>query len=224
MKKIVFILCIMVISSKCVFSQANIIKKQEVLQVLDHFLDSPCIAETVFGSRVFVIKISSEYRPDCYSIAISTIGVERELPQEINYCFVFKGRCFFIILVKEKSFDHSKIDNAVLNTCFFTQKSKIREIADTASFYRGGGGVLFFPTIILYKAEKESPFLKTRKIQFEIFHPIDKLPKQNWPVEKFVNAITDQPYKDYIDKYGKPTVAYENLLKCGKGKFRIKTR
>ena len=204
-------------------SQTIAIQKNEILQIFDKFLSDSNLQTHISGQNVFVVKILKETGTVSYSVAISTVAFRRELPEKVNYCFIFENKCFFLIKENTFSIDSSEIET----TIFISDKSKINRIAESAGFYKGGGFIMSYPTIVLYRIEKENWLFKTRKVRFETYHPIDNLPKYYWPIENFVNAITDEPFPEYtefINRKVKTNLKHKTFLENGKGKFRIRTK
>ena len=193
-----------------------IVKKNEIVQVLDKFLAMSLLPGNDHGGG-YVVKLIKERSKNTYSISITSPTYLDDLPQKPLYCLKFKEKYFFITHDNETSINTLEFDSSI----FFQDILNIRKFAFKVVFE---GGVLSFPSIIVFYLNKENHLCHFRKVQFETFHPIVNLPKKYWPIEQPVNSITNRAIDNYFDVTGKLNESYKTYLENGKGNFKIKTR
>jgi hypothetical protein len=217
MKKCCVVIYIMLCLQSMGDCQSNmIVKKNEIVQILDKFIYLSGLPNH-FYSRAYVVKLVKESRFDTYSIAITSIMYKDELPKSPLYCLNEKDKYFFITNGNGISIDFSEF----MSCKFYNDEDEIKRITSEILIE---GGVLYFPSILLFSIHKKNLINNLRKVQYETYHPIGNLSKKYWPVEKPVGAITDKPSFDFTDRNNKPNDAYFSYLKDGRGSFKIKTR
>ena len=193
-----------------------IIHKQEITQILDKFLYLSNLPGH-FRDKGYIVKLVLESQKNTFSLAITSITNMVELPMDSIVCLKYKDNCFFTLFDNSISLDASEFDSL----SYFEDSRTIRMLA--SKLWGNSHGLMSFPTIMVFKAQKENRIFRNRQVSFETFHPISTLSKKYWPVKTRVSSIIDEPFIDYLDRKGNPTEQYIEYLENGKGKFRIRT-
>ena len=213
MKKLSLVFSLLIVLLSDVNSQPSIIvKRNEFVQILDKFI---CISELPnhFHGKAYAVRLVNEANPDIYSIAITAITYAGELPQDSIYCLKLKDKYFFIIQSRDISLDVVGYNNS----SFHIKSNEIREIKNV--LFSDTHGVLAYPWIMVLEIKKRNHLFNYIKVQFKTYHPIEKLSKKYWPIDK-PDGIINEPF----DLYGKTVISSKLYLENGNGKFKIKTR
>lgn len=197
-------------------SQTVYVTGYEFDKIMDAFIGNSNQNIAFSASKSYIVRIIKDSIPFSYSLALTTVVSNLELPPSV-FAVKFRNNKYFFI---------SKDDSI---TVLFDSRDKnidynpdaIKHIADSL-LSKTRGGYVYFPTIYLYKVVRDNSFMNYLTIKYFTYHPINTLSKKYWPVDKTLQwAETIVPLDDFMDENGLPNETYFSFIIKGKGEFRI---
>lgn len=217
MKTIIFLLFVFFAIRPNANCQFVSLEENEIIQILDKFI---LLENIPSNNNQFdcVVKLNTETEAYLYSVSITRISYKEEIPIDSLVCLKRNNVNFYIIKNDAVTIDLVKYENL---SNIIEKEPKNKKTQDSSSVECA---VIHLPSIRVFMMGKENRIFKSRLGYYEYFHPIEKLDKKYWPIENYINSITNLISFRYIDKRGNQTEAFKTLMKNGKGKFRINTK
>jgi hypothetical protein len=201
-------------SNICLSQEKVIVESFELQQIFSKFLGMPEFSRWSIG-RVYAMKVITEDNMNTYSVSITGINRDEALSADTYSYYLIDNTYFFLQEEDRIGLKRSKHDSLLFNLSAEEKRLFIYKL------FRGEGATISFPVLTLFKVHKKIPILNNRKVTYDTFHPIDQVPKKYWPISPRLYSDTHSIFGGFLDKQNNPNDEYRNLMKIGKGRFKI---